>query len=157
MLCSKCHKNEATVYFKQNINGEVREYALCPVCAAEAELGFAPLNLFGSMLSPSKPRAEHKRCTLCSSTFEEIKRRGKVGCAECYGVFADELKPMIESIHRTSKHVGRAPEGYSEKRRTENELEALRKDLKAAIEAEEYERAAELRDLIRQKEADHDE
>ena len=156
MLCSKCHKNEASVYFKQNINGEVREYALCPHCAAEMEVGFTPLNLFGSMFTASKPKSEHKRCTLCSSTFDEIKRTGKVGCAECYSVFADELSPMIDSIHRTSRHVGRAPEGYSEKRRAENELEALRKELKAAIEAENYERAAELRDLIKGKEANDD-
>ena len=156
MLCSKCHKNEASVYFKQNINGEVREYALCPQCAAEAELGFAPLNLFGSMLTQAKPKTDHKRCTLCSSDFSEIKKRGKVGCAQCYSVFAEELKPMIESIHRGAKHNGRAPEGYSEKRKAQNELEALKNELRAAIESEEYERAAQLRDLIREKEADND-
>ena len=156
MLCSRCHKNEASVYFKQNINGEVREYAFCPQCAAEAELGFTPLNLFGSMFTGTKPKTERKRCTLCSSTFEEIKRNGKVGCAECYSVFADELKPMIDSIHRGARHNGRAPEGYSEKRKAENELEVLRKDLRAAIDAEEYERAAQLRDLIKRKEANND-
>ena len=156
MLCSKCHKNEASVYFKQNINGEVREYALCSQCAAEAELGFTPLNLFGSMFAEARPKTEHKRCTLCSSTFEEIKRKGKVGCAECYSVFADELGPMIESIHRGAKHNGRAPEGYSEKRKAENELEKLKNELKNAIEREEYERAAELRDLIKEKEAKND-
>ncbi len=156
MLCSKCHKNEASVYFKQNINGEVREYALCPQCAAEAELGFTPINLFGSMFTPSRPKAERKRCTLCSSTFDVIKKRGKVGCAECYSVFSDELKPMIDSIHRGAKHIDRAPEGYSEKRKAENELEKLKNELKNAIEREEYERAAELRDLIKEKEAKND-
>lgn len=156
MLCSKCHKNEASVYFKQNINGEVREYALCSECAAEAELGFTPLNLFGSMFTQVKPKTVHKRCTLCSSTFDEIKKKGKVGCAECYSVFSEELKPMIESIHRGAKHNGRAPEGHAEKRKAENELELLRKELREAIEAEEYERAAELRDLIKQKEGKDD-
>ena len=111
MLCSKCHKNEASVYFKQNINGEIREYALCSHCAAEAELGFAPLNLFSSMFDQSVAKSERKRCTLCSSTFDEIKRNGKVGCAECYSVFARELKPMIENIHRGAVNNGRAPEG----------------------------------------------
>ncbi|MBR4881805.1 MAG: UvrB/UvrC motif-containing protein [Clostridia bacterium] len=155
MLCSKCHKNEASVYFKQNINGEVREYALCRECAAEAELGFAPLNLFGSMFTPVRPKTEQKRCTLCSSTLADIKKKGKVGCAECYSVFADELKPMIENIHRTAKHCGRAPEGYAQSKKAENELDKLKKELKAAIDAEEYERAAELRDLIKSKEADN--
>ncbi len=154
MLCSKCHKNEASVYFKQNINGEVREYALCPVCAAEAELGFTPINLFGSMFSEPKPIAARKRCTLCSSTFDEIKKRGKVGCAECYSVFADELRPMIDSIHRGAVHNGRAPKGYAEERKAENQLESLKAELRTAIAAEEYERAAELRDLIKEKEAE---
>ncbi len=156
MLCSKCHKNEASVYFKQNINGEVREYALCSECAAESELGFAPLNLFGSMFTGARSKTEHKHCTLCASTFEEIKRKGRVGCAECYRVFSDELKPMINSIHRGAVHNGRAPEGHAEKRKAENELEGLRKDLRTAIENEEYEKAAELRDIIREKEAEHD-
>ena len=154
MLCSKCHKNEASVYFKQNINGEVKEYALCPACAAESELGFAPLNLFGSMFPTAKPRAERKRCTLCSSTFDEIKKRGKVGCAECYSVFAEELGPMIDSIHRGAVHNGRAPKGYAEARKAENELESLRKELHSAIAAEEYEKAAQIRDLIKEKEAE---
>ena len=37
MLCQKCKKNEATVYYKENINGHVTEYNLCPECAAELE------------------------------------------------------------------------------------------------------------------------
>ena len=153
MLCSKCHKNEATVYYKQNINGEVKEYALCPECAAESELGFTPLNLFGSMFAPPKVKRETKHCTLCNSTFEEIKQRGKVGCAECYSVFRDELAPMIRNIHSGAAHCGRAPEGYAEKRKFENELEKLKSDLQAAIANEEYEKAAQLRDLIKSKEA----
>ncbi len=156
MLCSKCHKNEASVYFKQNINGEVREYALCPQCAAESELGFAPLNLFGSMFTQAKPKTEYKRCTLCGSTFDEIKRSGKAGCAECYSVFNEELRSMLQNIHRGAKHMGRAPQGYAEKRKAENELDDLKAQLKAAIENEEYEKAAQIRDQIKEKEAKND-
>ncbi|MBR6514376.1 MAG: UvrB/UvrC motif-containing protein [Clostridia bacterium] len=152
MLCSKCHKNEATVYFKQNINGNIREYALCAECAAQFELGFSPLNIFGVHSAPAVPR-EQKRCTLCASTLEEIKRDGKVGCAECYSVFKSELEPMIGRIHGSQTHKGRVPKGYAEVKRTENELDSLKKELKRAIDAEEYELAAELRDRIREKEA----
>lgn len=156
MLCSKCHKNEATVYYKQNINGDIREYALCPKCAAESELAFSPLNLFGGIYAVSEARPEQKRCTLCSSTLEEIKKSGKAGCSECYTVFRDELAPMIGNIHRSARHIGRSPEGHKERIKPENELDRLKNDLQTAIAAEEYERAAELRDLIKEKEAKND-
>ena len=154
MLCSKCHKNEASVYYKQNINGEVREYALCAECAAQTELGFTPLNLFSTVLGASPVKREQKHCTLCASTLDEIKSSGKVGCAECYSVFADELAPMIRGIHRGAVHSGRAAGGCPEKSAEDNELEKLKNELKAAISAEEYERAAQLRDLIKGKEAE---
>lgn len=156
MLCTKCNKNKATVYFKQNINGEIREYALCSECAAEAELGFSPLNYFGALHGMAVPMREEKKCTLCSSTFDEIRKSGKVGCAECYSVFEKELRPMLESIHRGAVHVGRTVEGDAVKPKVKNDLDGLRKELQTAIEQENYERAAELRDIIREKEAKND-
>lgn len=154
MLCSKCHKREATVYFKQSINGEVREYALCNACAAEQEFGFSSINIFGSTFAPTVSKEELKRCTLCNSTFSEIKNSGKVGCAECYTVFADELEPMIRSIHRGAVHQARTSETCGEMN-DEVELDRLKKELRIAIDSENYERAAQLRDMIRQMEANN--
>ena len=156
MLCNKCHKNEATVYYKQNINGEVREYALCAECAAQSDIGFSPLSLFGAFNTAVPLKREQKHCTLCSSTLDEIRRNGKVGCAECYSVFKNELEPMIHSIHHGAVHRGRAPMEYTDNPSTENELDSLRTQLRNAIENEEYERAAELRDMIKEKEADNE-
>ncbi len=154
MLCSKCHQNEATVFIKQNINGEVKEYALCANCAEESELGFTPVNLFGSLFPSAKVKREQKNCTLCNSTFDEIRHNGKVGCSECYNVFKNELAPMISNIHSGAKHCGRAPGGYAEKRKAENELAKLKQELQHAIANEEYEKAARLRDTIKEKEAE---
>lgn len=155
MLCNRCNKNEATIYYKQNINGEVREYALCPECAAKQGMGLSGVNLFGSLFSQSIPKREHKRCTLCASSFEDIRRSGKVGCAECYSVFSEELRPMISNIHSGEKHCGRAPGEEGEKRRAHSELEKLRAELQTAIANEEYERAATLRDMIKEMEAEN--
>ncbi len=152
MLCTRCHKNEATVYYKQNINGEVREYALCRNCADEMTPEFEPINIFGSLFSvPKAVQPQRKRCTLCGSTFEEIRHRGKVGCSECYTVFSEELKPIIQNIHGKVKHVEKESEENTD------EITALRKELKNAIENEEYEKAAELRDRIKAKEAENNE
>ncbi len=149
MLCSKCHKNEATVFYKQNINGEVQEYALCSECAGEQGIGFTGLNLFGSMFAPSVTEYQRKRCTLCGSTIEEIKNNGKTGCAECYSVFSAELKPIISGIHSAKKHKGRSPDEFLEKQKNENELSNLKEELRKAVESEEYEKAVTLRDRIR--------
>lgn len=152
MLCSKCHKNEATVFYKQNINGEVREYALCSHCASEGGNLFSSLNLFGSLFSNDLDKREHNRCTLCNSTIEDIRKRGKAGCSECYKVFKTELEPMIRSIHSAGSHKGRTPLVFAEKRKDEEKLRQLRTELNTAIEHEEYEQAALLRDRIRELE-----
>ena len=155
MLCSQCQKNEATVYYKQNINGQVTEYALCPQCAAKVQgIHLDGMNLFGSLLGrPHAVGTPKKHCTLCGSTFESIRRSGKVGCAQCYEVFREQLAPMIHSLH-SGTHIGRAPKGFAEKRKAEDELSRLRGELKSAIEKENYEEAARLRDLIKAKEAE---
>ena len=156
MLCSKCHMKEATVYYKQNINGEIKEYALCNDCAAETGLGFSPINVFTSVLTPRKPREESKHCTLCGSTFDEIKHSGKAGCAECYSVFSEELAPMIAGIHGSAQHKARENSTSTNADRKPNELDSLRAELRSAVEAENYERAAELRDMIKRLEAAND-
>ena len=156
MLCSKCHMKEATVYYKQNINGEIKEYALCSDCAAQTELGFSPINVFSSVLTSRRPREASKRCTLCGSTFDEIKRSGKAGCAECYSVFAEELAPMIAGIHGSAQHKARGVSTTQNTDRKPSELDALRSELRSAVEAENYERAAELRDMIKRLEAAND-
>lgn len=151
MKCTRCNKNEATMYFKQNINGEIREFALCPECAAGDGVGlgspFAHLSLFGP--STLIKRAEKKRCELCGSSIEEIRSRGKVGCGKCYDVFSEELSSIVNSIHGSANHI---PREGTEADTKSNDIEKLRAEQRAAIENEDYERAAELRDRIREME-----
>lgn len=150
MLCSKCHKNEASIYYKQNINGKVTEYALCAECAAKGEDSFSPLNIFSFPLHEIK--MEVKRCDLCGCSFDDIRHSGKVGCGKCYSVFSDELEPMIKGIHNNTVHVVR-----DVKEESVSEIEGLRIELNNAVKAEEYEKAAELRDKIKELEGKNDE
>ena len=150
MKCSRCNKNEATVFYKQNINGDIKEFALCSECASSHEhdiyAPFVNLNLFGVK---NIPVSEKKRCNLCGSSFDDIRREGKVGCGKCYETFEKELRSTINSIHGTSLHEKRIPKEIKE---INDEIDSLKKELKAAIENEEYERAAILRDKIKEKE-----
>lgn len=161
MQCMKCNKNEACYYFKQNNNGKITESALCQECAKEVNQNLAPqaisFNPFGGFYEISVPQVRRsvdtvKRCTLCGSNFGDLIKTGKIGCAKCYEVFSDELAPTIAKLHGQVTHIGRAPlehRAKNERRMLERQLKA---ELKKAIEAQDFERAATLRDEINKHE-----
>lgn len=169
MLCQHCKKNEATTVVKTMINGEYAEYRLCHECAHE--LGYDSIFPdfsadFGGLLSsffsnalPAISGAAH--CNTCGSTLNDIKRTGKVGCADCYDTFFSELMPTIRNIHGNTEHKGKRPnaieytvndDNNNKAESAEDKLSALRAELKKAIEDENFERAAQLRDEIKELE-----
>ena len=175
MLCEKCKKNEATVFYRESVNGKERSLALCPECAKEAKnkgeiedvfehesffgSGFfddtfaGADKLFGSLFGmrelPGRTKEKVKKCPLCGSTFSDLVNTGKAGCPECYVTFAEELSPTISRIHGTTSHVGGAPADYKKDREKKEKIRTLEAELKAAVKNEEYERAAKLRDELR--------
>lgn len=177
MLCQACGKNPATTHVKTIINGELTEYSLCADCAQKMGYG----NLFpgfgmnvGSLLSSffgpqisSSPSLEVQRCPGCGSSFEDIARAGRVGCAECYHTFYDRLLPSIQKIHGNTKHCGKHPSGSMLKVKPEEGLQVMienkvpsgetlleekRRLMKEAVEAQNFEEAAKLRDEIKELE-----
>lgn len=170
MLCTKCGKKEATVYYKQNINGKITEYNVCPDCAAELRkqykettghgfdsvFGGDDLNLIGSLLGlPTAARlAPAKTCPLCGATYRDFASGGKAGCAKCYDVFRSELSRTIIGIHGRREHTGRTPKGFIAQMSLEKKIGTLRDKLKTAIEDQAFEEAAKLRDEIRTLESE---
>lgn len=170
MLCEKCKKNEATVFYEENINGKTRSYSLCADCAGKMEEtgeisfhhnfgedffslpSFGPFanDLFGGLFGlPESTRTGEKVCPICHSTLEDFRRKGKTGCPECYKTFADELDGTIRSIHGNVKHIGRAPSRFKKRHEAETRLADLKNQLKSAVSDENFELAAKLRDEIR--------
>jgi len=162
MLCSKCKKNPASVFYKQVVNGTVREAALCSECASAMNLGinkaasaFSLPFSDGSLISglfgdaPVRSSVQRKVCPLCGSAFSDIAHSGKVGCAKCYETFRNELMPTVTGIHGRSKHTGRCPKDHKAKAEKRNRLDELNAELNAAVQSEEYEKAAKLRDEIK--------
>lgn len=164
MKCQKCKQNNATTQVKKIVNGEYEEYMLCADCAHK--MGFdnifdSPMpdmfgglvkSLFGAAL-PSRSQAT--RCPVCASTYGDITNTGKVGCAHCYEVFLDELMPSIKRIHGNTLHAGKRPQNMSEsvgKPQDVSEIDSLRQQLSDAIEEQNFELAAELRDRIKELE-----
>ena len=174
MLCQKCKKNNATIHYKENINGKVTEYSLCADCAAELERDgvikfenpFSSLmrdNIFDfssmlpsffTSLNNALGNGETKRCPVCGSTFDDIARSGRIGCPQCYETFADELAATVNQLHGGAKPQGRIPKRFGEKRSREEQITSLKEELKKAIDTQEFERAAELRDQIKSLEAE---
>jgi Uncharacterized protein with conserved CXXC pairs len=171
MLCQKCKKNNAGVFYKEIKNGETKSFAYCSACAEEAqksgEISFGvdivPSGLMkdidslitgifstqskGEPTSPSKAR--EKSCDLCKITIAEIASSGKVGCPKCYDTFADELAGSIKRIHGNVSHTGRTPKLLKDKFDKKKRLRTLKSELQSAIESQEFEKAASLRDEIR--------
>ena len=94
-------------------------------------------------------RKIYKTCPKCHLAWEEFRKTGKVGCAECYQSFQPEILSVIQQIQGTSIHVGKAPEKSTEEIAKNKKMKNLRKKLQVAIEKEEFEKAAKLRDQIR--------
>lgn len=180
MLCEKCKKRTATVFYNENINGKKRAYSLCGECAAQLrERGelqditsmvgsfadpFSELhdNLFGGFfgIPTLKSVSSEKRCPTCNASYSEIAKSGRVGCPECYTTFEDELSRMIASVHGTTSHTGSVPSRHRAKQERTKRLATLKHELSEAIRNENYEAAVTLRDEIRalenQKEKEED-
>ena len=167
MLCEKCEKNEATIHYSEIINGKKTEMALCSECADKMGISSDPYSGFGDLFgtgsllssffgaSPSQMRrstASERRCPVCGASMPEIQKQGKVGCAECYTTFKNELMPTIRRIHGDAKYRGAVPAAPTDDEAAKRaaELKSLRDELSAAIKNEDFERAAELRDKIRE-------
>jgi protein arginine kinase activator len=91
-------------------------------------------------------------CPACGLQYAQVRAEGRLGCPADYDAFRSALEPLLERIHRAVGHAGKVPRSFRRQQR-EAELKALRKQMLAAAKAEQYEEAARLRDLIRQKEA----
>lgn len=157
MKCEKCNEREATVLYKQTVNGVSTSAHLCAECAAKAqsEAGFSahfPFggDLFGNLFGISAPvkAPASKKCE-CGASFSDVRRAGKVFCAKCYDTFAAELEPTIHSLYGKAVHMGRAPAKKAAARDKQNRLIRLKNELRAAIEQEKFEDAARLRDEIK--------
>ena len=183
MLCEMCGKAPATFFFRQTKNGHTIEKNLCADCAKKQGLAseFLPFgagsdanddffgNLFGSFLEEKPKIVETETCPKCRMTLSELFHNGKVGCDRCYTVFRSALMPTISKIHGNVKHCGSRPSKVEEadgaeasdapKREptADEKINALREQLKIAVEKQEYEDAAVLRDKIRMFEKEQEE
>lgn len=167
MLCQNCGNNEATTHIKRIVNGEATELHLCTSCAEH--LGYADLfSGFGfnisSILNSFFP--DHSlllsdktelTCPTCGFTFEDVVRTGMMGCADCYNTFYDKLKPSLSRIHGRAAYAGKVSASSGAEDTVKDRVRDLNKEMQAAVRAENFERAAQLRDEIHELKGDTNE
>jgi protein arginine kinase activator len=177
MKCDKCTK-KATVHLTEIVDGKVMEMHMCEDCAREQsqqmEQQFGLADLLAGLTDFGKhvPDVEHKsaalQCTTCGLTYDDFRKFGRFGCAHCYLAFKPQLKTLLKKIHGSSVHLGKAPlklmpleaavpgtavaAAAVETAPPVDPVELLRRQLHEAIEHEDFERAAALRDKIHELE-----
>ncbi len=153
MLCDSCKQNEAVVHRIVVINGQKNERHLCAKCAEAAGSVAFKLPSFAELMNVSFKSAEKEEeaACECGMTLSRFREGGLLGCPKCYETFREELMPVIErSQGGRRQHMGARPVMGAP---ALTELEKRREELRAAIEQEDYEQAARLRDAIRALEA----
>jgi protein arginine kinase activator len=161
MKCQSC-SSPATVHLTNiTADGQKKVLHLCQDCAEQQQLTKQQeLNLpailqalIGEHVGPLTDQLARLTCPACGIKYMEFRAEGRLGCPHDYEVFRPGLEPLLQRIHRAVRHVGKAPRHGPPDPATQAELVDLRRQLRAAVEAEAYEEAARVRDLLRQKEA----
>ncbi len=158
MLCDICHKNIATVHLTEIIGDRIMEFHICQECArlkTEELKQHINISEFLSNLTAEDElddKSENIRCSMCGISFNDFKKKGRLGCAKCYDSFKLKLFPIIKKVHGANHHKGKIPPSVGEDVIIDKKLTLLRERLKKAIEIEAYEEAAMIRDQIRRLE-----
>ena len=165
MFCQECGKRSATLHFTKIVNGEKTEFHFCESCAREKGDGipgspnsFSIHSLLSGLLdfesfgssNQANTKIQATRCEECGLTYAQFSKIGKFGCSSCYKYFDERLDPLLKRVHGGVVHSGKIPKRSGGEIQCRREIEKLRRELQAHIEQEEFEKAAQLRDRIKE-------
>jgi protein arginine kinase activator len=159
MQCQLCNKATASVHLTQIVDNEVKKVDLCEACAREKgvndPMGFSLADLLlglgasQKMEEASAATGSEVVCKSCGFTQADFKKTGRLGCSDCYDVFATGLEALLKGMHKGTQHKGKVPPGRRRTADAQAKLTKLEADLKAAIAREDFEQAAALRDELK--------
>lgn len=160
MVCDVCGKNQATVHLTEIIDEQMSELHLCEECARqkslhmEQQFGLADLLAgladFGE--KATKTDEVKLKCPECGLTYEGFKKSGRFGCGQCYSAFRQYLSSLLKKIHGSNRHFGKVPTKLGRPVKKKVDVEELKNELQRAIQQEEFEEAARIRDKIKELE-----
>ena len=159
MLCDICKQNVATVHLTDMAEGKTMKADLCPACAKQKGVddpaGYSLAGLLmelgqAAQLEKSPEEAgKQLSCPNCGLTQADFKKTGRLGCSDCYDVFHESLDGLLKTMHKGTRHLGKAPFSIKESADLADKMKTLRKGLEKAVAEEDFEQAARLRDEIR--------
>lgn len=164
IICESCHQNLATVHLTEIVQKYKKETHLCEECARSKGVPYkTPFSLpefvggvkkaeAATQAPPPVPAELAEPCPSCGTSFQDFRQSGRLGCPTDYEHFKKGLVPLLEKIHGATQHTGRIPERVGSRVERQRIIAAYQRDLSLAVEREEYEKAAELRDKIKKLE-----
>lgn len=166
MLCEECQKNEAAFSVTITSGGETTTRHLCGECMQKMEVSLTGGDISGflssllSILSQSAEETDDSPvCSGCGMHYSAFERTGRLGCAQCYHDFAEQLRLVLQRIHGNIQHEGRKPTHWENTPEhpvlspMEQKREELRQKMEEAVADENFEDAAKYRDELRALEA----
>ena len=161
MQCDQCGERPAAIHLTQIVNNAVTQAHLCETCAAEkgiqtsASVAKFHLSEFLASLGKGTGKAEAggataEPCSFCGATLADFRETGRLGCSHCYVSFEGHVRDLLRRLHGSTQHVGEVyltPGGRADE--PGRRLTDLREQLRRAVDAENFELAAELRDRIK--------
>jgi protein arginine kinase activator len=152
MVCQICQRKEALYHIPKIINNEIVYIHLCNICANKNNFHEIPnglddkLNSLLEGLLKSGQRDDRGslpglKCSVCKTTLKDFQKDKILGCSHCYEVFSDYLLKKSDKKYTvyTRQHLlADLPK----------KLDLYKKELKKAVEREDFEKAAVLRDKI---------
>jgi protein arginine kinase activator len=151
--------NDAAVFLTQIVDGKMQKVNLCEGCSKEKGVqdptGFALADLLLGIGAAEEIEkgGSSTRCPVCGFTQADFKKTGRLGCSTCYLAFADGLNSLLKAMHKGTLHVGKLPVRAQKTLALSDRMKTLAEDLRKAVQEENYETAAALRDEIRQLES----
>ncbi|WP_062196979.1 UvrB/UvrC motif-containing protein [Massilibacterium senegalense] len=167
MLCQQCQQREATLHFTKIVNGQVEEVHVCEQCAREkgkhipGSNSFSIHDLLSGLLSFEQPfqqkqsvsYVQEEHCPTCNMTFEQVVKRGRFGCTDCYHTFKNRIDPILKRVHGgNTEHRGKVPKRAGVDLHMKKQIEELKRQLQQCVEKEAFEEAATIRDQIKRLE-----
>lgn len=159
MNCEICKNRPAKVHYTEIVNNQMTKMNLCLECAEEKGIDVQKAGNFGlgdlvaglidTAVDADAERISKVRCPTCGFQYSEFKRIGRLGCPDCYDAFDSQLVPVLRHVHGSTTHTGKKAVRQTEQLAMRERVGALREELSLAIRAEDYERAASIRDEIR--------
>ena len=157
MMCCVCKEREAKVHLTQIAGDKMQKLDLCEECAKSKGVndptGFSLadllLGLGASQEMEQATGGAELRCPHCGFSQADFKKAGRLGCSECYVTFSEGLESLLKSMHKGTRHAGKAPHALQKTRDLSEKLKSLQRKLEKAVADEDFEEAAVVRDEIK--------